>query len=96
MLHALSVHEFFSLFSDFHNPVSLSIKIDFTKDEYVANFSDHQETKLWNANMSDIFTNDFDTEDIMDLSDRLEGLKSKSNISLGDLNRLVDSLMVCT
>ena len=28
----------------------------------------------------------------MDLSDRLEGLKCKSNISQGDLNSLVDSL----
>ena len=92
MLHDLSVHKFSSLFSDSHNPVSLSIKLDFTKDVYVANYSEHEETKLWNAEMSDIFINNFNTEDIMDLSDRLEGLKSKSNISQGDLNSLVDSL----
>lgn len=46
MLYALSVHEFSSLFIDFHNPVSLSIKLDFTKDVYVANYSKHEETRL--------------------------------------------------
>ena len=65
------------------------LKLDFTKDVYVANYNEHEETKLWNAEMSDIFIDNFNTEDIMDLSDRLEGLKSKSNISQGDLNSLV-------
>ena len=56
MLHALSVYEFSSLFSDFHNPVLLSIKLDFTKGVYVENFSEHEETKLWNAEISDILS----------------------------------------
>ena len=96
-LHELKIHEFNSLYSDAHSPLSIIFKTNNNdnnyenKDEHISR-KQGEKIKLWDSDKSNLFSNNLNMELVSDVDQKLLHLLNGNTITQSDIDEIVGEI----
>ena len=96
-LHELKIHEFNSLYSDAHSPLSIIFKTNNNDNNY-ENKDEHiprkqgEKIKLWDSDKSNLFSNSLNMELVSDVDQKLLHLLNGNTITQPDIDEVVGEI----
>ena len=96
-LHELKIHEFNSLYSDAHSPLSIIFKTNNNDNSY-DNKDEHtsrkqgEKIKVWGSDKSNLFSNNLDMELVSDVDQKLSHLLNGNTIIQSDIDEIVGEI----
>ena len=86
------VHEFSSLFSDAHSPVSLIFRSNFEKPQPTEIKYNLRSGKLWNSEKADVFVENFDIVHVLQVESKLNNILDQKDVKNADIDDIVGDI----